>query len=300
MYSRGGIGSATRWLQIQVDGGSENINRTVLAFFAVMIAKGWIKCVTIHRLVVGHTHAIIDQWFHSIRAMVMRMRLVTLFDALTCFKRAKVGHSVVWVHKYCDFDGWFAPHLVPHMHGIRKPLVIKIEANRDDPLLPPQWRWKQSSTDSVWLGAGLGEAIPDVQVLASIPAGQPTMITDEWMPNSDHIKCFRKAQRFVNNVEDSEWLDQIIAGGAAAFDIRRLSPTHFVGGEVGYEALVTCVNKSVEVRCIGDMLTDMWIPPTHRRQAAPQMQDFQSSVSPSERPAVHNTSVQRTHRVGIS
>jgi hypothetical protein len=123
------------------------------------------------------------------------------------------------------------------------------------------------------------------------------MITDEWMPNADHIKCFRKAQRFVNNVEDSQWLDEIIAGGAAAFDIRRLSSTHFVAGEVGYEALVTCVNKSVEVRCIGDMPSDMWLPPSHHRQAAPQIQDFKQSIPMSDRPAVHNTSVPRSRRV---
>ena len=49
-----------------MDNASDNKNRTVLAFFAWMVAVGWVKVVTISMMAPGHTHEDIDALFKRI------------------------------------------------------------------------------------------------------------------------------------------------------------------------------------------------------------------------------------------
>ena len=53
-------------LFIQVDGGSENANRTILALCEWLVVKRMIKTVTYTRLPTGHTHEDIDACFAHI------------------------------------------------------------------------------------------------------------------------------------------------------------------------------------------------------------------------------------------
>ena len=48
---------------IQVDGGSENANKTILALCEYLVAKRMVKSITYSRLPTGHTHEDIDATF---------------------------------------------------------------------------------------------------------------------------------------------------------------------------------------------------------------------------------------------
>lgn len=50
---------------VQIDGGSENVNKTVLAMLALLVAKrvGGLRALVLTRLPVGHTHEDIDSIF---------------------------------------------------------------------------------------------------------------------------------------------------------------------------------------------------------------------------------------------
>ena len=51
---------------IQIDGGSENANKTVIALCEYLIVKRLIKTITLTRLPTGHTHEDIDATFAHI------------------------------------------------------------------------------------------------------------------------------------------------------------------------------------------------------------------------------------------
>lgn len=62
-FKRRNGGNYPETLYVQVDGGSENANSTLLATLELLVAKRIIKTIVMTRLPVGHTHADIDAVF---------------------------------------------------------------------------------------------------------------------------------------------------------------------------------------------------------------------------------------------
>jgi hypothetical protein len=301
LFSSGGIASSTRWLQCQCDGGSENINKTVLAFFAVMIAKGWVSKVTIHRLVVGHTHSQIDQLFHAVRAGVRRKAIGNVVDVLDLMRSAHTGgrvrlDEICWIDAIGNWDEWFQPYFVNHIHGHTKPLCICITAS-PHPSQPPVWRWKASSFDPVWLGEGI-DAIADVQVLTAIPPprhGQPSMIVDNYMPDEDVQKCLDRAKRFVKDEGDGEWLEAMKGGSRAA--IHLLTNNRFDDGKIGVAGLLSCGRKRITVRLLSTSPVDMFAVPSNRAPADASQLPALALPAPSVRHHVWNRSIPHAPKV---
>ena len=50
IYTGSGVQASSRFLQLQCDGGSENINRTVLTLCCLFVSWGWSSELTIHRI----------------------------------------------------------------------------------------------------------------------------------------------------------------------------------------------------------------------------------------------------------
>jgi len=302
MYSSGGVHTATRWLQCQCDGGSENINRTVLAFFATLVRYGWVTQVTIHRMVVGHTHSTVDQLFHAIRSSVRRQSIETFYDALKLMQDARTDsesngtHILVWVHRILDWDAWFADHFVAHMHGIRKALVIRISASRL-PGSPPIWRWKERSTDLRWLGEGPGDAIADMDVLASEPPGQPLAITDRYQPSNKVIHCLDVAKAYVKDAQDAVWLEAM-KRGSSAIDLRIMDDDHEAGA-IGQPAMLSCGTKRIQLRCLNNVPDDMWLVPPQRLDNAQPIDpaDDDPHLPSAQRPIMFNRPVPRPQPV---
>jgi hypothetical protein len=60
-----------RVLHILADGGSENVNKTMLMLYAWLVSHGVFEEIHVHRLPVGHTHSILDQRFSVIAQFLL-------------------------------------------------------------------------------------------------------------------------------------------------------------------------------------------------------------------------------------
>ena len=88
------------------------MNRTVFALCVLFVARGWCDTLTINRMVVGHTHSIVDQLFHAVRGAVRRDTITTTVDALKLIHDAYLrehGFQLCWINKVIDFNTWSSP-----------------------------------------------------------------------------------------------------------------------------------------------------------------------------------------------
>ena len=84
-----------RTLCLQVDGGSENWNRHVFGFMALLVHYDIYEKIELHRLMVGHTHNDVDGWFGLMKMQVFGK------DA------TKAGKWLITLEEYIDWiNGW--------------------------------------------------------------------------------------------------------------------------------------------------------------------------------------------------
>lgn len=160
-----GPASRSRVLTLQVDGGSENINKTVFALAQLLVALKWYDVVYMHRLVVGHTHQYQDAMFAVIRKAYRSKDVMVLYELINSFIRSfKINKpEIVWIENVINFHEYFFagdnPIANKKMKGIKGPLGFKFA----------EWKGKSPSTvDSA--GHGDHESMPgpgDVENIGS-------------------------------------------------------------------------------------------------------------------------------------
>jgi hypothetical protein len=98
-------------LYIQVDGGSENANNTLLAALELLVIKRMVRIIHYSRLPTGHTHEDIDACFGNIKKFLNGRHFNTLDDfskVLTeGFKDSKIPLKVVDVMVVPDYVTFF-------------------------------------------------------------------------------------------------------------------------------------------------------------------------------------------------
>ena len=110
-----------RTLCLQVDGGSENWNRYVFGFMALLVHYDIYEKIELHRLQVGHTHNDVDGWFGLMKMQVFGKDatkagkwLITLEEYIDWIKgwTIKRFDKDVYVQgSQLDFKEWLHPHV---------------------------------------------------------------------------------------------------------------------------------------------------------------------------------------------
>jgi hypothetical protein len=283
IYTSHGVNAATKFLQLQCDGGSENVNRTVFAVCVLFVAFGWATELTINRMVVGHTHSIIDQMFHKTRGTVRRSNIATTVDALTLIQKAHLDQDkrliICWIDKVIDFDRLLDGCWVRHLHGHTKPLCYRITPGPDGIGSMPRIMYKHTS-DGEWIGEGGTRR--SVRVLSRLPSRdvQPELIYDDWQPSPENIKVFHIGQKYVDNPEEKEWLEGM-KNGRDGLDLR-IRPV-FDDGLIGQDALMSIGDYNrIALRCISAVPSPFWeLPPRGPSSSSSSSSSSLSSSSPS-------------------
>ena len=117
-------GSLPLVMKVCIDGGSENWNHTVFAFFTHLVTAGVVKEVWLTRMPVGHTHNDQDALFsrvsvglHGSGKMDNGRSSLTHDDWLdtvrACFVDERSKPVMVPLSSVFDFDGFYREHLAP-------------------------------------------------------------------------------------------------------------------------------------------------------------------------------------------
>ncbi|KAK3249002.1 hypothetical protein CYMTET_41561 [Cymbomonas tetramitiformis] len=112
---------------VQMDGGSENWNKHLFAFFCIFVHHGLYEEIWLHRLTVGHSHNDLDGFFGLLKMLLWGKTadkaghwFVTLGEWI-CFLKAWVINSVnkqiSIVGCNLDFKSWIDPHVNPEFGG---------------------------------------------------------------------------------------------------------------------------------------------------------------------------------------
>ena len=103
----------------QIDGGSENTAKTVLAVSELLVAKRLTKKVVLTRLPVGHTHEDIDAVFGVIWSKVMNHNVLTPKQykhlLLLSGREKEQTVKVVDLWSVPDYIKYFSPHINKHL-----------------------------------------------------------------------------------------------------------------------------------------------------------------------------------------
>ena len=102
---------------VQIDGGSENVNKTVLAMLALLVAKrvGGLRNIVLTRLPVGHTHEDIDSIFGVISRWIFRKFVPNPqrydFELRAALDKKKMDCDVIDVFCVPDFESFISPYV---------------------------------------------------------------------------------------------------------------------------------------------------------------------------------------------
>ena len=122
----------------QADGGSENANKTVLAFLEFIVAKRLTQRAVFTRLPKGHTHNDIDGGFGVLSEAMATEVIPTLdqFDELIATPRLSM-FNVEDVMIVSDYESFFEPHIDPHIKRLHKEMQTQLQwrFTAQDPLL---------------------------------------------------------------------------------------------------------------------------------------------------------------------
>jgi hypothetical protein len=112
-------GRFPRKMYVQIDGGAENANSTLVGWLQLLVAKQLIPEILLTRLPVGHTHEDIDALFGHIWAAYRLRPCLTMSDYVEVVRRCFDGNSKVEV----DFDD---VNVIPNYFEFLKPHNEKI------------------------------------------------------------------------------------------------------------------------------------------------------------------------------
>jgi hypothetical protein len=98
----------------QIDGGSENIAKTVLAMCELIVAKGIVRKIILARLPVGHTHEDIDSKFAVIWRHIRLAHLITMKHYESAVRKALGGNPNLPVDV---IDLFAVPDYISYLHG---------------------------------------------------------------------------------------------------------------------------------------------------------------------------------------
>ena len=112
---------------VQMDGGSENWNKHLFAFFCILVHHGLYQEIQLHRLTVGHSHNDLDGFFGLLKMLLWGKTadkaghwFVTLGEWI-CFLAAwvikTVNKQTSIVGCNLDFKSWIDPHVNPEFGG---------------------------------------------------------------------------------------------------------------------------------------------------------------------------------------
>lgn len=100
---------------IQIDGGSENTSKIVLALCEMLVARGLTNRVVLARLPVGHTHEDIDSKFALIWRRIRAAHTLTMNNYKAAIEQAlksdKEPVKVEDLHMIPDYTSYFRPHV---------------------------------------------------------------------------------------------------------------------------------------------------------------------------------------------
>ena len=108
-------GKMPETIYLQIDGGSENANKYVIAMCELMCAKRLAKDIWITRLPVGHTHSDIDACFGHIWKWMRGRPIETLDDYFhgikTSFAATSLNPIVKFVYTIPNYQDFFEKHI---------------------------------------------------------------------------------------------------------------------------------------------------------------------------------------------
>ena len=102
---------------VQIDGGSENVNKTVLAMLSLLVAKrvGGLRNLVLTRLPVGHTHEDIDSIFGVISRWIFKKFIADpqAYEQAIKAALARKGIPVEVIDIFCvpDFETFINPYI---------------------------------------------------------------------------------------------------------------------------------------------------------------------------------------------
>ena len=102
-------GRFPRKMYVQIDGGAENANSTLVGWLQLIVAKQLLPEILLTRLPVGHTHEDIDALFGHIWAAYRLKPCLTMSDYVEVVRLCFDGNSKVEV----DFDD---VNVIPDYH----------------------------------------------------------------------------------------------------------------------------------------------------------------------------------------
>ncbi len=91
-------------LLIQIDGGSENANKNLVAMLELLVAKKVSRKIVLTRLPVGHTHEDIDACFAHIWLLVRGLPIATLEEYKELLQTAKSKPEITDIYVIPDYD----------------------------------------------------------------------------------------------------------------------------------------------------------------------------------------------------
>jgi hypothetical protein len=101
-------------IYFQIDGGAENISKTVLAMCELLVARGITKKIVLSRLMVGHTHEDIDGKFALIWRRIRSAYCLTMSEYKDEVEKATttqdgIKSEVIDLFAVIDFDAYLRP-----------------------------------------------------------------------------------------------------------------------------------------------------------------------------------------------
>ena len=169
--------------------------------FETWLHRGWFDEIFASRLLVGHTHAAIDQvpvalcsrfmcavaWlqmFHTTRRCIRKNDMtdvVALINAVRSgYLTQETRPSFVVVNCVLDFDSWFGPHLNGKLTGIRTPHGFHFTRDPETGRAGFRYKLYPGNKKTPWLGKGGKPDAPLHHMLLSVPEGSPRMLKPEW------------------------------------------------------------------------------------------------------------------------
>ena len=116
LYDKNG-GILPPTVYVQIDGGSENVNKTVLSMLSLLVAKrvGGIRQIVLTRLPVGHTHEDIDSIFGVLSRWIFKNYIKDPQGYERAIKlalsRKGIACEVIDIFVVPDFDRFISPFI---------------------------------------------------------------------------------------------------------------------------------------------------------------------------------------------